>query len=86
MSSTLDVIHRPRAVQPPPEFVDMISKCEHCHVDSCFVAATSTDNVEYGFDPHDDSDYLHIVGNDVWGNGEHHTAVNASLRLDRQST
>lgn len=28
------------------------------------------DNVEYGFDPHDDSDYLHIVGNDVWGNGE----------------
>lgn len=29
-----------------------------------------TDNVEYGFDPHDDSDYIHIVGNDVWGNGE----------------
>ncbi|CAM9699219.1 unnamed protein product [Scytosiphon promiscuus] len=29
------------------------------------------DNVEYGFDPHDDSDYLHIVGNDVWGNGNH---------------
>ena len=28
------------------------------------------DNVEYGFDPHDDSDYLTIVGNDVWGNGE----------------
>lgn len=28
------------------------------------------DNVEYGFDPHDDSDYLTIHGNDVWGNGE----------------
>ncbi|CAM9851353.1 unnamed protein product [Pylaiella littoralis] len=28
-------------------------------------------NVMYGFDPHDDSDYLHIVGNDVWGNGNH---------------
>lgn len=28
------------------------------------------DNVEYGFDPHDDSDYLIIHGNDVWGNGE----------------
>lgn len=29
-----------------------------------------TDNVEYGFDPHDDSDYLIIHGNDVWGNGK----------------
>lgn len=28
------------------------------------------DNVMYGFDPHDDSDYLTIHGNDVWGNGE----------------
>lgn len=28
------------------------------------------DNVEYGFDPHDDSDYLIIHGNDVWGNGK----------------
>lgn len=25
--------------------------------------------MEYGFDPHDDSDYLTIIGNDVWGNG-----------------
>lgn len=29
------------------------------------------DNVEYGFDPHDDSDYLNIIDNEVWGNGNH---------------
>lgn len=34
------------------------------------IAISPTDNVEYGFDPHDDSDYIHVVGNDVWGNGE----------------
>ncbi|CAM9326086.1 unnamed protein product [Ectocarpus sp. 12 AP-2014] len=38
------------------------------------------ENVEYGFDPHDDSDYLHIVGNDVWGNGNH--GIIASKRCD----
>ncbi|CAM9140533.1 unnamed protein product [Laminaria digitata] len=38
------------------------------------------DNVEYGFDPHDDSDYLTIVGNDVWGNGNH--GIIASKRCD----
>lgn len=38
------------------------------------------DNVEYGFDPHDDSDYLIIHGNDVWGNGNH--GIIASKRCD----
>ncbi|CAN0151476.1 unnamed protein product [Ascophyllum nodosum] len=37
-------------------------------------------NVEYGFDPHDDSDYLTIMGNDVWGNGNH--GIIASKRCD----
>lgn len=41
------------------------------------------DNVEYGFDPHDDSDYLHIVGNDVWGNGERAQHATPAVRLDR---
>ena len=29
------------------------------------------DNVQYGFDPHDDSDYLTIADNIVYGNGNH---------------
>lgn len=29
------------------------------------------DNVQYGFDPHDDSDNLEIAYNKVWGNGNH---------------
>eukprot|EP00903_Cladosiphon_okamuranus_P011526 g10853.t1 len=29
------------------------------------------DNVQYGFDPHDDSDYLTIAYNTVYGNGNH---------------
>lgn len=42
------------------------------------VAVRWADNVEYGFDPHDDSDYLHIVGNDVWGNGEPNQSLSLS--------
>ena len=29
------------------------------------------DNIEYGFDPHDDSDYLNIHNNEVYRNGNH---------------
>ena len=29
------------------------------------------DNIEYGFDPHDDSDYLNIHDNTVYDNGNH---------------
>ncbi|CAM9722400.1 unnamed protein product, partial [Hapterophycus canaliculatus] len=29
------------------------------------------DNIQYGFDPHDDSDNLEIAHNKVWGNGNH---------------
>ena len=29
------------------------------------------DNIQYGFDPHDDSDYLTIANNEVYGNGNH---------------
>eukprot|EP00752_Nemacystus_decipiens_P008459 g7561.t1 len=29
------------------------------------------DNILYGFDPHDDSDYLTIADNEVYGNGNH---------------
>lgn len=29
------------------------------------------DNIQYGFDPHDDSDYINIVDNEVWDNGNH---------------
>ena len=29
------------------------------------------DNVQYGFDPHDDSDYLTIARNEVYNNGNH---------------
>lgn len=32
---------------------------------------TMRDNVQYGFDPHDDSDYLTIADNTVYGNGNH---------------
>ena len=31
---------------------------------------TMRDNVQYGFDPHDDSDYLTISGNTCYNNGE----------------
>lgn len=34
-----------------------------------YLSPFAADNVAYGFDPHDDSDYLTIEGNDVWGNG-----------------
>ena len=29
------------------------------------------DNIQYGFDPHDDSDYLTIARNEVYNNGNH---------------
>ena len=29
------------------------------------------DNHEYGFDPHDDSDNVNIIGNTVYNNGNH---------------
>ena len=29
------------------------------------------DNIQYGFDPHDDSDYLTIANNEVYNNGNH---------------
>ncbi|CAM9368754.1 unnamed protein product, partial [Hapterophycus canaliculatus] len=29
------------------------------------------DNIQYGFDPHDDSDYLTIAGNEVYNNVNH---------------
>ena len=29
------------------------------------------DNHQYGFDPHDDSDYLTIANNEVYNNGNH---------------
>ncbi|CAM9570770.1 unnamed protein product, partial [Hapterophycus canaliculatus] len=28
-------------------------------------------NIQYGFDPHDDSDFLNIIGNTVYNNGNH---------------
>ncbi len=37
-------------------------------------------NVQYGFDPHDDSDYLLIQGNNVHHNGSH--GIIASMRCD----
>lgn len=41
------------------------------------------DNIEYGFDPHDDSDFINIHDNEVWGNGNH--GIIASKRCDRVS-
>ncbi|CAN0315581.1 unnamed protein product, partial [Hapterophycus canaliculatus] len=38
------------------------------------------DNHVYGFDPHDDSDYLTISGNTCFGNGNH--GIIASKRCD----
>ncbi|CAM9998634.1 unnamed protein product, partial [Hapterophycus canaliculatus] len=38
------------------------------------------DNYVYGFDPHDDSDYLTIRNNTVWNNGKH--GIIASKRCD----
>ena len=34
------------------------------------------DNHQYGFDPHDDSDYLTIARNTVWNNVNHGEFVN----------
>jgi parallel beta-helix repeat protein len=39
-----------------------------------------SDNIQYGFDPHDDSDHLLIQGNDVHHNGNH--GIIASMRCD----
>ncbi|CAM9805394.1 unnamed protein product, partial [Discosporangium mesarthrocarpum] len=41
------------------------------------------DNWLYGFDPHDDSDYLTIHNNSVWNNGKH--GIIASKRCDHVS-
>lgn len=43
------------------------------------------DNHQYGFDPHDDSDYLTISGNEVWNNVNHgkHFLITAPLRPTR---
>ncbi|CAM9981622.1 unnamed protein product, partial [Discosporangium mesarthrocarpum] len=41
------------------------------------------DNEWYGFDPHDDSDYLTIHRNKVYGNGKH--GIIASKRCDHVS-
>ncbi|CAM9705670.1 unnamed protein product, partial [Choristocarpus tenellus] len=41
------------------------------------------DNEEYGFDPHDDSDYLTIHDNKVWSNGNH--GIIASKRCNNVS-
>ncbi|CAN0464397.1 unnamed protein product, partial [Discosporangium mesarthrocarpum] len=41
------------------------------------------DNIQYGFDPHDDSDYLTIHDNEVWGNGNH--GIIASKRCNNVS-
>lgn len=38
------------------------------------------DNVKYGLDPHDDSDYLVIDGNDIYNNGNH--GIICSKRCD----
>ena len=38
------------------------------------------DNVQYGFDPHDDSDYLTIADNKVYGNGNHGEKMATILR------
>eukprot|EP00903_Cladosiphon_okamuranus_P017355 g15989.t1 len=38
------------------------------------------DNFQYGFDPHDDSDYLTIAGNEVYNNANH--CIIASKRCD----
>lgn len=41
------------------------------------------DNIQYGFDPHDDSDLLNIHDNTVWGNGNH--GIIASKRCNNVS-
>lgn len=41
------------------------------------------DNIEYGYDPHDDSDFLNIHDNEVWGNGNH--GIIASKRCNNVS-
>lgn len=40
-------------------------------------------NIQYGFDPHDDSDYLNIHDNEVWRNGNH--GIIASKRCNHVS-
>lgn len=37
----------------------------------CMLAICHPDNHQYGFDPHDDSDYLTIADNDVYDNVNH---------------
>ncbi|CAM9392193.1 unnamed protein product [Discosporangium mesarthrocarpum] len=41
------------------------------HEGGVWVRNKMHDNVQYGFDPHDDSDFLTIADNDVYNNGNH---------------
>ena len=41
------------------------------HQDGVWTDNIMHDNIQYGFDPHDDSDNLVIANNEVYGNGNH---------------
>ena len=44
------------------------------------------DNIQYGFDPHDDSDNIVIANNKVYGNGNHGKGADKGTSLEKVAT